>query len=297
MKVLIVGGTGLIGGDAALYLRDQGMQVTIMSRSKPSTDVLADFDHIVGSYRDNAIERTVLAQFDAVVFAAGADLRQLPADCTDMDAFFHAANVEDIPAFINSVKAAGVKHAVYVGSYYPQVVPDQIEANGYVRSRHLSDAAVRSLNDDSFNVCTLNAPFVLGVLPGLDIPHLQGLVAYAAGQLPDIPLVAPGGGVNHISARSLSQAIFTALQNGKGGHDYLVGDENLSWKAYLEIFCEVVGNPQDLAVSEEEHPLFPDIMMYAGRNATVSYEGEQAEISYQTGQITQTIRDVVAALS
>ena len=35
MKVLVVGGTGLIGGDIALYLTSRGHNVTIMAR-KPS---------------------------------------------------------------------------------------------------------------------------------------------------------------------------------------------------------------------------------------------------------------------
>ncbi len=41
MKVLVVGGTGLIGGHAALYLAGKGHDVTLMARSAPSVPALA----------------------------------------------------------------------------------------------------------------------------------------------------------------------------------------------------------------------------------------------------------------
>jgi hypothetical protein len=93
------------------------------------------------------------------------------------------------------------------------------------------------------------------------------LVDFAAGRLEGMPLVAPAGGVNHIASQSMSEAIHGALERGEGGKGYLVGDENLSWKAYLEMFFQSAGNPVDLPVSEDEHPLFPDMILYAGRNA------------------------------
>ena len=76
---------------------------------------------------------------------------------------------------------------------------------------------------------------------------------------------------------------------------YLVGDENLSWKAYLEMYFEAAGNPMDLPVSHEEHPLFPDVIMYAGRNATVSYEPDCADLGYTRNNIRPTIEQVVLA--
>ncbi len=82
--------------------------------------------------------------------------------------------------------------------------------------------------------------------PGIALPHLQVLVQYAAGRLDGMPIVAPAGGVNHISSKSMSEAIAGALERGIGGKAYLVGDENLSWKAYLEMYFEAVGNPVDL---------------------------------------------------
>lgn len=299
-KILIVGGTGLTGAHAALHLSQRGHTVTIMSRSKPVIPALASFAHIEGNYVDAPPSIDALAAFDQMVFAAGADLRQLPEN-EDEAAFFERVNVQAIPAFFARAKEAGIATAIYIGSYYPQVVPESIERSVYVRSRHLADEGARALNDESFRVCSINAPFILGYVEGVALPHLEVLVQYARGLLEGLPLVAPGGGVNHISSASMSAAIESALAYGVGGKAYLVGDENISWKAYLERYFEQVGNPQDLPVSTDEHPLFPDVMLYAGRNAVIDYEvgndPEKGELEFPRGQVSSAIAELVAAYS
>lgn len=293
-RILVVGGTGLTGAHAALHLRAIGHEVTLMSRNKPSLAALQDFPHRAADYTDPQFNAADLNGFEQLVFAAGADLRLLPPD-EDESTFYERVNVQAIPRFFDTARRAGISHAVYIGSYYPQVVPEAIERSVYVRSRHLADTAVRALDGRDFSVCTLNAPFILGHVPGLSLPHLEVLVQYARGQLAGLPLVAPAGGVNHISSQSMSEAIAGALSHGRGGHAYLVGDENLSWKAYLEMYFTAAGNPQDLPVSEDEHPLLPDVILYAGRNATIRYEPENGELAYGRGRVRETVEQLVAA--
>lgn len=293
-RILIVGGTGLSGAHAALHLRQKGHAVSIMSRSAPSLACLADFEHICANYTDNDLAPEILGRFDSLVFAAGADIRQFsPGE--DEEVFYSRVNTEAIPAFFTAARDAGVSRAVYIGTYYPQVAPEAIETSAYVRSRHLADTGVRALNAEGFRVCSLNAPFILGYVPGIDLPHLAALVHYAQGKLEGLPIVAPAGGVNHISSQSMSEAVAAALDHGMGGHAYLVGDENLSWKEYLEMFFAAAGNPVDLPVSTDEHPLFPDVILYAGRNATISYEPEAEELGYTRGNIRAAVEQLVEA--
>jgi nucleoside-diphosphate-sugar epimerase len=294
MKILIVGGTGLTGAHAALRLSDAGHEVTLMSRSAPGLECLQGFEHIAGNYVEDDVATHVLSAFDQLVFAAGADIRQVPPG-EDEAAFYQRVNAEAIPRFFAKARDAGIERAVYVGTYYPQIVPEKIESNPYVRSRHLADQGLRALNSDTFVVCSLNAPFIIGHVPGLQQPHLEALVHYAAGRLEGVPLVAPAGGVNHIASQSMSEAIAGALSRGEGGRAYLVGDENLSWKTYLELFFTAAGNPVDLPVSEEEHPLLPDAILYAGRNARIAYEPDNGELGYSRNNIRAAVAEVVAA--
>ncbi len=299
MKILIVGGTGMIGGNAALLLREKGHEVTIMSRSKPVGTAVSDFGFIQGNYIDDDCSDGRLQGFDQLVFSAAADIRNLPQDGSiSPEDFYEQANNIAVPKFFEAAKAAGIRRAVYIGSFYPQVAPHRIEVCPYVHSRHVTDEAVRAMSCEDFTVCRLNAPYVLGTLSGLEIPHLQGLVAYATGNL-DLPLFAPEGGTNHINALSLAEAIDGALQRGMGGTAYLVGDENYSWKEYLELWAAAAGKPVDLEVRADEHPMLPSVIMFAGVGATVSYEPDPEEtalLGYGRNRIKQEIADVVAQL-
>lgn len=293
-NILVVGGTGLTGAHAALKLHEDGHSVTIMSRSKPSLSVLQRFNHIVGDYTEDLPGVAALEGFDQLLFAAGADIRQLPPGESE-EAFFERVNVQAIPRFFERAKAAGIRNALYIGSYYPQVAPELVESSIYVRSRHLADESVRALNGESFRVCSLNAPFILGYVPGIDLPHLSVLVQFAAGRLEGMPLVAPAGGVNHITSQSMSEAISSAFDRGEGGHAYLLGDENLSWKEYLEMYFDCAGKPVSLSVSPAEHPLFPDVMLYAGRNAVIEYEPDTTVLEYSRHNVRAGIAELVRA--
>ncbi len=299
MKVLVVGGTGLIGGDIALYLTSQGHSVTIMSRKPSTVPCLAALPYIQGDYVNDSFDDEQLSGFDGLVFAAAADIRVLPVDgSVTPTAFYRQVNDVAVPRFFAAARNAGVSRVVYIGTFYPQVAPERIGICPYVTSRHNTDAAVRALSSATFNVCSLNAPWVLGHIDGFDVPHIEALVAYAKGQLADLPVFAPPGGTNHISAHSISVATLAALKNGESGKAYLLGDENISWKHYLELWFAAAGNPQELQVREDEHPLLPSVIMFAGAGATVRYEAEASEqLGYPRQQIGALIKQVVAIYS
>ncbi|MEX1666626.1 NAD-dependent epimerase/dehydratase family protein [Zhongshania arctica] len=299
MNVLVVGGSGLIGGEIALHLKKHGHDVTIMARKIPQAPVLAALPFLQGDYVNDDCDDGRLAGFDSLVFAAAADIRNLPYDgSVTPEEFYTKYNDVAVPRFFAAAKAAGIQRAVYIGTFYPVVAPAQIGQCAYVTSRHNTDVAVRALNSADFKVCCLNAPFVLGQIPGLDTPHITALLHYVQGAIPDLPLFAPQGGTNHISSHSLAQAALNALENGEGGKGYLVGDENLSWKDYLEMWCEAAGNPRQLEVREDDHPMLPNVIMFAGAGASIQYEPEDmAVLKYDRQCIRPLIQQIATSLS
>jgi dihydroflavonol-4-reductase len=297
MKVLIVGGTGLLGGHAALYLKQHGHDVTLMARKPPTAPALANLPFIMGDYVNDDCRDGRLSGFDWLLFAAGADGRHMPYDgSVTAEDFFQRYNIESIPRFFEAARDAGIRRAVYIGSFYPQVVPDVVDKNTYVRSRKLADDGVRRLNSKDFTVISLNAPVVLGHLPGLDVPHLAATLPYLLGKMEGVPLFAPEGGTNHITVTSLSQAVLGAFQRGEPGRAYLVGDQNLSWEAYYTMWLQAAGKDVELPVRGDEHPLIPDVILFAGRGATLSYEPEGvAELGYDRNLVRGAIEEIVAA--
>ncbi len=296
MNILIVGGTGMIGGHAALYMKSQGHQVTLAAR-KPAQpgSALAALPFLQGDYIEGGFSAAQLGAFDTIVFAAGNDIRHLPAD-TKFDEHCERANTIGVPRFAALARSAGVRKFLVVGSFYPQVAPALIDTIAYVRSRHLSDSGARALANDQFFVCSVNAPFVVGAVPGFHNAMFEAYTRYAEGVL-GIPAYGPAGGTNFISTQSLSEAILAALIRGESGKAYLVGDENLLFADYFRMFFRAASNDQPVPSLDQSHPMLPDVAIYTGRGNVVSYQPDAAEmalLAYRRNDVQRAVNEVVA---
>ncbi|WP_226437893.1 NAD-dependent epimerase/dehydratase family protein [Rhodococcus yananensis] len=300
MKILLIGGTGMIGTHAALTLRDHGDDVTLAGRGPVADDCpVADFPFVVGDYTVPSFTRDELAGFDAVVFAAGQDPRHMGTD-DDARVFWETTQTVGVPRFAQRVKESGVGRFVQVGSYYHQVRPDIAETDPYVAARKAADEGARALADDEFSVCTLNPPSILGVVPGVSARRYRTMVSWAAGNQPQIPDFAPPGGTNYMSARSLAQAIRGAVHHGESGRAYLVGDENLEYRAFFQMMVDAAGGGREITVKDEPHPLLPDAAIVQGRGNTLSYEPDSAEtavLGYDRGDCARAVAAMVDAVA
>ncbi len=296
MKILVVGGTGLIGGHAALHLRSLGHDLTIAARKPAATgSALTELPFLGGDYVANDFTRADLHGFDALVFTAGNDVRHVPADENE-GAHWVRANAQGVPRFFAAARDAGIRHAVNVGSFYPQAAPDVLRSSSYARSRKMADDGVRALAASEFRVMSVNAPFVVGTVPGLVVPMFEAYTRYAEGLFAPMPEFAPPGGVNFISAQSLSEAIAGALNRGQSGVAYLVGDENLSYQEYFGHFFRAVGKKVP-PIIDQEHTMLPDSALLAGRGNSIFYEPDPAEarlLGYRRNDIARTVDEIVS---
>lgn len=298
MKILIVGGTGMIGAHAALRLRDAGHAVVIAARKPaPEGSAPAQLPFKALDYVNDTPDTAWLSQFDAVVFTAGNDVRHVP-EGSSMDAHWERANSEAVPRFLAQVKAAGVPQAILIGSFYPQAAPHLVAGNPYIASRKAADERSRALADDTFRIVSLNAPIVLGHVPGVPTPAYEAYVLWAQGLLPGAERFAIAGGCNVIGCDTLTDAIVAALDRGRNGKAYLIGDENLTWKRYLELFLEAVGDTTPLEVRDQEHPLLPDFMLFAGRGGSIYYDVDPVdmeELGYRRNDVARTAKLIADA--
>jgi nucleoside-diphosphate-sugar epimerase len=296
MKTLLVGGTGMIGGYIALRLREAGADVTLAARSRaPEGSPLADFPLLSGSYIEGDFTVDRLAAFDDLIFTAGNDIRQVPQGATavESDRFYQRANSVGVPQFFARAKQAGIRRAAYVGSFYPQAKPELVGATGYVRSRLDADVGARALADSDFHVVSLNAPMVTGMLPGTP-PIMDKMRAeWALGRL-NFPLRATDGGTQFISVHSLYEAVVGGLERGENGRGYLVGDQNFHHADYFKLHFEAAGRRAVFEITDDEMPLMPDMMLYAGRRATIFYEPEGSEaLGYTRNDMTRAVEEIV----
>jgi nucleoside-diphosphate-sugar epimerase len=300
LKILIVGGTGMIGGHAAVHLKAEGHEVTLAARKPaPAGTPMELFPVLIGDYSQGTFTERDLTPFDAIVFAAGQDIRHLPKG-TDEREFWRVMQIEGVPNFVKLAKRAGVKRLVQLGSYYHQVMPHLVETSAYVRARSLADAGARAFADKDFNVSTLNPPSIVGAIPGIPARRYETLTAWARGQRPEIPDYAPAGGTNYMSVRSLSEAISGALQRAESGKAYLIGDANLTFTEFFQKIFDTVGSPRKLVELDKEHPLLPDAFIVPGRGKILAYETDPTEtklLGYRQGDIDRAVAEVIKAVS
>ncbi|MCC3313407.1 NAD-dependent epimerase/dehydratase family protein [Nocardia africana] len=301
MKILIVGGTGMIGVHAALHLREHGDDVTVAGRGPiPADSPVADFPLLRGDYTVPTFTAAHLEHFDGIVFAAGQDVRHKTAQ-DDTRQFWETTQSVGVPRFVALAKQAGVPRFVQVGSYYHQLRPNLAEHNPYIAARRAADEGARALADDLFTACTVNPPSIIGAVPGPSARRYRRMVSWAAGNEPDIPDFAPPGGTNYMSAASLAQAIRGALVRGEPGAAYLVGDQNLSYREFFQMLVDAAGGDRIIAERDEQHRLQPDASIIQGRGNTLAYEPDAEEVRLlgytrdDCRRAVQALVDVVSA--
>lgn len=300
MKVLVIGGTGLVGVHAAVHLTDLGHEVVVAGRTAPEEpSPVAGLPFVAGDYSRGDFDRAALAGYDAVVFTAGNDVRHVRPEDAD-DEFWARHQSQAVPALAAAARDAGVGTFVQIGSCYHVVLPELIETNPYVRARRDADEGARALATPDFAVTTLNPPPIVGMVPGPSQRRFAHLVRWARGERDDRmpPLVAPPGGTNYLTVRSLAEAIAGALERGVPGAAYLVGDENLTYAEYFQLLVDLAGGTGRVEVVDAEHPYLPDRMIVPGRNTRFAYEppADQVELlGYRRGDVAAMLAEMVAA--
>ncbi|MDL9979302.1 NAD-dependent epimerase/dehydratase family protein [Microbacterium sp. ASV49] len=299
-RVLVVGGTGLIGSTVAEHLAERGDAVTIMAR-RPAGESdppgVAGMPRLVGDYAEDDLDAVSLDGFDAVVFAAGADIRHIPAD-VDETAFWDRTQGVGVPRFAEAARRAGVGRFVQIGSYYHQLHPEWAESIPYVAARKAADERTRALSDDGFAAITVNPPSIVGAVPGRSLRGWGRMISWVRGELDAPEVFAPPGGTNYMSARSLAQAVAGALANGEGGRAYLVGDANLTYRAYFQLIADVAGSDEVIVERDAEQPFQPDRFIVQGRGRVIAYEPDAADtalLGYARDDVESALERIVHA--
>ncbi|PHH59969.1 hypothetical protein CDD81_2328 [Ophiocordyceps australis] len=297
MKVLIVGGTGMIGGHAALHLSSLGYDVTILGRKRPSLPALAKISFLQGDYTREEITKEELAGYVTIIFAAGSDLRHVPEN-TDQNQYFLESNGVALPRFARLARDAGVKQFIHIGSFHIHTIPHVVENNEYLKSRKLASDGVVALATPEFSACSLDAPVIVGTVSGMDVLFFSAMTKYAQGKL-EIPRYAPLGGSNFMSTKSLSQAIVGAMQHRSAisGKALVFGDENLSYQEYFSMYFRALGDDRQVPALDKEHPLFPAAARIAGDEMeTISYDAQTHELlgNYQQNDVYRAVQEVVS---
>jgi dihydroflavonol-4-reductase len=247
MKVFVIGGTGLLGSEAARELIRRGHVVASMALPPvPKGAALPpEMEIQLGNYMELSDDelRKRLAGCEGLVFAAGVDERVESAP--PIYEFFKKYNITPLERLLKVGRESGVRHVVICGSYFVHFdrIWPRMELgrwHPYIRSRRDQEAMALSFAGDGMDVAVLELPYIFGAQPGRK-PVWLFLVEMIRGMKG--ATMYPRGGTAMVTVRQVGQAIAGALERNRGGTAYPIGYYNLTWVEMLAVMHRHLGVP------------------------------------------------------
>jgi nucleoside-diphosphate-sugar epimerase len=259
MKIMIVGGTGFLGYHSLLEAKKRGYKVNALAIDDVELgdwypkDVNLEFGDVF-VLSENDLQKHFEGH-DSMIYAVGPDDRITPpAPAYD---FFRIRLVDAVVKVATSARKAGIKKMVVLNSYFAyfdRIWPKKelSKHHPYIRCRVEQAEEVIGAGKDEMDVIMLELPYIFGSMPGR-IPLWKDVLLdrFAKGRF----IFFPKGCTNMIAVEHVAEAIIGALENGKHGQRYTVGDENHTYNEMLEMMMSAIGEnkriiniPRPLAV-------------------------------------------------
>ena len=221
MKVFMIGGTGLLGCEAATTLIKRGHQVTSVAlpplpEGAPIPEEMEIIFGDINKKSDEEIEK-MLEGSDVFIFAAGVDERvEFPAPVMD---YYYRFNIAPLERIFPLCKKAGVKRAVVLGSYFAylnKIRPEMklTERNPYMKSRMDQEKVCEDACDENFSACVLELPYIFGTQPGRK-PVWTVLIEQIEFMDKWPFTMYPKGGTAMLTCRQVGQVIAGAAEKGR----------------------------------------------------------------------------------
>lgn len=251
MKILIIGGNGLLCTHAVREAIKHGHIVTILSRGnnhipKELENSVTNSIGNVYDMNDDAVKSLMLGQ-DAVVYSLGIDDRELHK----MPAYeaFHYDHVTVCMKIVKIAKECGVKKFVVFGSYftyfdkeYPELKLS--EKNVYIRTRSEQKEAVLAELSDAFETYVFELPYIIGYLPG-KVPPWTFIFSLLEKGKKNVFFFKKGG-TAVVTAYQVAQATIGALEQGIGGKAYPIVGSNYAWSDFAKLYFDVTKKQKNI---------------------------------------------------
>ena len=241
MKIFMIGGTGLLGCEAARIFIERGHEVTSVALPPlpQGAPIPAEMKlEMCNLYEKSDDEiRELLKGHDCFVFAAGIDERvEFPAPVYDA---YYKYNIAPLKRILPLCKEVGMKSAVILGSYFAFLAKERPDMNlyekhPYIRSRIDQENVAFSYADDNFDVSVLELPYIFGTQPGRK--PVWVILIEQLKRMDSLPFTMyPGGGTAMLTVRQVGEVIVGAAEKSKGAKAWPISMYNLTWKEFLKI--------------------------------------------------------------
>jgi dihydroflavonol-4-reductase len=252
LTALVTGSTGFIGSHLCRVLLEQGYRVRAFHRPTSSLKLLEqlDVEHVLGDLTQPASLEEAAAGAD-VIFHAAAWMGG-----GGQGGRLYAVTVEGTRNLLQAALQAGVQRVVHTSSAaalgipgwqshgqttpvdenHTWNIPPDLYPYGY--AKYLAELEVQKAVARGLDAVIVNPTLVFGTG---DI-YRQGnslITQVAKGQVP----FAIEGGVNCVHIADVAAGHLAALECGRRGERYLLGGENLTYLALLQMIAQETGVP------------------------------------------------------
>lgn len=313
MKIFVTGGNGFVGSRVVRALHAQGHRVRCLLRPTSKTHRIdrVPFERHEGDVLDPASLRSGMAGCDGVIHLASLSswdqirspkMREVVLGGTTN--VLEAARDQKVPrtVFVSSSTAVN-------GSRRPKVFDETspFELDGkkllYAGAKHEAEALCSRFAQEGLAVVTVNPVEVYGAEDDDLIT-----ASYIRDTLKDWPAMAVSGGTSVVHVEDVAQGILAALVKGRPGERYILGGENLTVRAIIELTLEVAGVKKwvlqlpnwlikavvkTLAFLHLPTPVLPDLLDYATLYWWMDSSKSQRELGYRFRTAREAVADVV----
>lgn len=252
MKVFMIGGTGLLGCEAARIFIERGHQVKSVALPPlpEGAPIPKDLEIVFGNVNEKSDDeiKAMMDGCDCFVYAAGVDERvEFPPPVYDA---YYKFNIAPLERMLPLAKACGLKKAVILGSYFAYLAkerPDMklCEKHMYIKSRVDQENIAFSYSDENFDVAVLELPYIFGTQPGRK--PVWVILIEQIKMMDKLPFTLyPKGGTAMLTVRQVGESIVGAAEYedyAKFGHHkaWPISCYNMTWNDFLKIVYDARG--------------------------------------------------------
>jgi dihydroflavonol-4-reductase len=248
MKVLVTGATGFVGGNLARQLRNRGYEVRALVRPESNTLAIdgTGIEPVTGDVLDRDSVARAVTGCD-VVFHCAATYAFWSRDPREV----YQTNVDGTANVLKAAHQASVSRVVYTstvstiglsngGTATEETRLDPRHLAGhYKKSKYQAELLALKMASEGLPLIVVNPTTPVGAWDVKPTPTGRMVLDFLRGRIP----VYLDTGMNLVDVDDVAVGHILAMERGKPGHRYLLGNRNVTLKEVLDMLQEITGLP------------------------------------------------------
>jgi dihydroflavonol-4-reductase len=246
MTTLVTGAAGFLGSHVARQLVARGDEVRVLLRPSSTNRAIADLslEYVTGDLRDPASLDRAMKGVQRV-FHVAADYRLWVKRKQDI----YDSNVGGTKNLLEAAKRAGIEQLIYTSTVAtlavdrPQLPNESTDAKleemigHYKRSKWMAEREVLNAAKSGLPAIIAMPTTPVGPWDWKPTPTGKIVLDFLNGKLPGYVET----GLNFVGVEECAAGHLLVAEKGKVGERYLLGGENLTLKAMLDILAKITG--------------------------------------------------------